>query len=191
MTSYYMEWCVCPKDSTCTNVSCKAPIFTGDICGKFLHSEGYGCHICVVKYEYSAWGPVKGELSAGLPPIKDKSMVKITLTSFACKKGLPSNTSIPPTQTFDVRKSIRNPWKDPILRKLTGLDERVQKYILICPKTAIVLDRIILYIGCGYNVNVGCYGGKHRSVAIVEIAAAKLRADGYSVEVIHRDLKVK
>jgi UPF0042 nucleotide-binding protein len=37
-------------------------------------------------------------------------------------------------------------------------------------------------------VAVGCTGGKHRSVAIAEELAARMRADGVDVRVVHRDL---
>jgi UPF0042 nucleotide-binding protein len=38
------------------------------------------------------------------------------------------------------------------------------------------------------HVAVGCTGGRHRSVAIVEALAARLRADGLVVSVSHRDV---
>jgi len=37
---------------------------------------------------------------------------------------------------------------------------------------------------------VGCTGGRHRSVAIVEALAGRLRGDGLSVAVTHRDVDV-
>jgi UPF0042 nucleotide-binding protein len=40
------------------------------------------------------------------------------------------------------------------------------------------------------NVAVGCTGGRHRSVAIVEALAERLRGDGLTVTVIHRDVDV-
>jgi UPF0042 nucleotide-binding protein len=37
---------------------------------------------------------------------------------------------------------------------------------------------------------VGCTGGRHRSVAVVEAVAGHLRAAGYSPRVSHRDLSL-
>ena len=37
------------------------------------------------------------------------------------------------------------------------------------------------------NIAIGCTGGHHRSVALVERAAQQLRSDGYNVNISHRD----
>jgi hypothetical protein len=42
-----------------------------------------------------------------------------------------------------------------------------------------------------YTAAIGCQGGKHRSVAIVEIIAQQCRKKGWDVEIEHRDLKKK
>lgn len=109
----------------------------------------------------------------------------VQLISFGFKHGLPSGDY----EIVDTR-ALRNPHGDPHLRSLTGLDESVQNfvrntggdvYVGIC-KSMLMLARQ------GRNVAVGCYGGRHRSVAMVEIVAAILAIEGRQVNVLHRDL---
>ena len=38
------------------------------------------------------------------------------------------------------------------------------------------------------TIAIGCTGGKHRSTAMTEELARRLRADGVGVHVVHRDL---
>jgi UPF0042 nucleotide-binding protein len=98
----------------------------------------------------------------------------------------------------DVR-FLPNPYWIPELRELTGLEDEVRDYVLGQQDAAKFLDRyaeILEIIGAGYTreskryltLAVGCTGGRHRSVAIVEALAARLREDRLIPSVVHRDV---
>jgi len=120
--------------------------------------------------------------------------LSITLTSFGFKYGLPADADI----VMDVR-FLPNPYYDPALRPLSGLDAPVRDFVLGSPETSAFLDRWLPlletlvpgYISEGKNhlaIALGCTGGMHRSVALTEATAAFLREHGYRVAVSHRDI---
>jgi UPF0042 nucleotide-binding protein len=202
-----------PAPTKCSVSVCDNVINYGDICIK--HSStypAYGCQKCGVQYAEAAWSnskiPDLTNMINKIQPVwnpahtsKDfeqahglKTESKVfNLTSFSVKNTpLEATNAYNVSRVWDVRKSVRNPWKDPVLRKLNGLDSRVQDYIARCPKSMHIVGQINNYCDTGYhNIYVGCFGGKHRSVAIVEMVAARLKAKGEEVVVVHRDLKVK
>jgi UPF0042 nucleotide-binding protein len=109
----------------------------------------------------------------------DTSMV-VSLISFAYAKGLPKEADL----VLDAR-FLRNPHYDPILRARTGLDPEVGAYIRedqdyaaylsrICDLVDLVLPRFV-HEGKKYaTIAIGCTGGRHRSVFLVERLAAHL-----------------
>lgn len=118
----------------------------------------------------------------------------LAVTSFAFSRGVPSGADL----VFDMR-FLRNPHWDDALRPLTGLDAGVAAHIAQDPAYAEAMERIdgllalLLprYVGEGKSyvtVAFGCTGGKHRSVHAAERVAARLRDDGFSLTVEHRDL---
>lgn len=115
--------------------------------------------------------------------------------SFSYKIGIPGHISRPRyLYILDLRKVIRNPWSDPVLRKLNGLDLAVQEYIRVCPKSLKVVTQWIIYADCyNWDIAVGCSGGQHRSVAVVEMimAGVKLLNPEKQFNVVHRDLVIK
>lgn len=161
------------------------------------------CPVCETKYLYAYRGPwglvCETECYITQPLIPGKvrrpnlveyipNLTKtMTLISFSYKYGVPAG--VPKNNVFDVRHSVRNPWRDPVLRKLDGLHPDVQKFVAKCNGAKKIINKPF------YSdiVAIGCMGGKHRSVAIVELLAEKFRADkykdkGWTVEVFHRDL---
>lgn len=121
------------------------------------------------------------------------SMV-VHCTSFGFKYGLPSDADL----VFDVR-CLPNPYYDPSLRELTGLEQPVRDFVLkfpqavgLLPKLLDLLDYLIpLYNQEGKSqlvVAVGCTGGKHRSVVFAQQLAAHLTRCGVAVTVSHRDI---
>lgn len=95
---------------------------------------------------------------------------------------------------YNLTRSITNPWRVKALRKLTGQDPQVKEFILRCKKTAGQVGLYMLYLrGSAHSTLVlGCSGGKHRSVAIAEMVAERLRAAEFDeITVIHRDLPRK
>ena len=114
--------------------------------------------------------------------------------SFGFARGLPRNADL----VFDMR-FLRNPHWQPGLRDLTGTDRRVADHIAADPAYAGALERIEDLLvtllpryeaeGKAYvTVAFGCTGGRHRSVHVAERVAARLRAEGFSPTVEHRDL---
>jgi UPF0042 nucleotide-binding protein len=99
---------------------------------------------------------------------------------------------------FDLR-FLRNPYWEDSLRDLTGLDRAVADYVAGDDFYEDALSRIeellLLLLpryrdeGKSYvSVAFGCTGGRHRSVHVAERVAARLRAEGFSPTVEHRDL---
>jgi UPF0042 nucleotide-binding protein len=117
-----------------------------------------------------------------------------TVMSFGYKYGLPVDADV----VVDCRL-LPNPHWVPELRPQNGLDPAVRDYVFAQEGAA---DFVDTYAGLlrqyqqGYlregkhfaTVAVGCTGGKHRSVAVAEELASRMRADGVDVRVVHRDL---
>jgi UPF0042 nucleotide-binding protein len=117
-----------------------------------------------------------------------------TVMSFGYKYGLPVDADI----VLDCRL-LPNPHWVPELRPLTGLDEPVRDYVFAQEGAQEFVDlyaALLRRYEVGYaregkhyaTLAVGCTGGKHRSVAISEELARRLRADGVDVTIVHRDL---
>lgn len=121
--------------------------------------------------------------------------MRTRLLSFGFKHGVPVDADL----VFDVR-FLPNPHFVPELRPLTGRDAPVAQYVLEQPETAELLQRLLgllEYLLPRYaregkavlTVAVGCTGGRHRSVAVVEALASSLRRSGAETELTvgHRD----
>ena len=117
-----------------------------------------------------------------------------TVLSFGYKYGLPVDADLVADCRF-----LPNPHWVPELRPKTGRDKDVSDYVLGQPGAGEFLDRyadLLLLVADGYKregkrymtVAVGCTGGKHRSVAMTEQLAERLRAAGIETSVAHRDL---
>ena len=122
------------------------------------------------------------------------SRLQVAVESFGFKHGLPLDADI----VMDVR-FLPNPHWDDVLRPLTGHDPKVRDYVL---ETAVgsnfvdQFDELLATLlpqyqaeGRSYlTVAIGCTGGRHRSVAISEELASRLRGRGVAVTAAHRDL---
>jgi RNase adapter protein RapZ len=118
----------------------------------------------------------------------------VFLVSFGYKFGLPADADM----VLDVR-CLPNPFFVDELRPLSGLDAPVVGYLLESSETRgflerskILLDYLLpLYEKEGksyFTLAVGCTGGRHRSVAVVERFGTELRDRGYRVQTRHRDI---
>jgi len=128
-------------------------------------------------------------------PRQKRAKLAVTLTSFGHKHGLPRDSDI----VLDMR-FLPNPHWEADLRELTGFDPQVVEHMSRDGKLAAFYERleplldflIPEYIAEGkahLSIAVGCTGGRHRSVAIAEALAARLRArDDVEVDVVHRDV---
>lgn len=120
--------------------------------------------------------------------------LRATVTSFGFKYGLPVDADL----VADVR-FLPNPHWDEQMRPMNGLDEPVASYVLGQAGARQFLDGyagLVELMRPGYldegkrylTVAMGCTGGKHRSVAMAEALADRLRAAGIHTLVTHRDL---
>jgi UPF0042 nucleotide-binding protein len=118
----------------------------------------------------------------------------ITVLSFGFKYGIPVDSDL----VFDVR-FLPNPFYVPELKKLTGNDEPVSGYVLASPAATEFLDKledmllflIPHYIEEGKNqlvISIGCTGGMHRSVTLVNELAKRLTNTEYGLKIEHRDI---
>lgn len=118
----------------------------------------------------------------------------VSLHSFSYKTGTPRGADM----VIDVR-FLRNPHWDPALRPLDGRDAAVQEFVAADtnfePFWTRLLDLLTFLLpayrdeGKSYiGIALGCTGGRHRSVMLVERLAKALAADGWQVSIRHRDL---
>lgn len=107
------------------------------------------------------------------------SQLTLVFQSFAFKRGLPFDSDY----VFDVRM-LPNPHYEPALRPLTGKDAPVAEYLRQQPEVALMLSHITQFLehwldALAQNhrsyvtVAVGCTGGQHRSVYLVEQLAER------------------
>ncbi|BBZ04722.1 nucleotide-binding protein [Mycolicibacterium chitae] len=122
-------------------------------------------------------------------------VTSVTVESFGYKYGLPMDSDM----VMDVRFLPNPHWVDE-LRPHTGQHPAVRDYVLAQPGAEHFLGTYHELLGLvvdGYRregkrymtVAIGCTGGKHRSVAMAEALAERLRkGEGLAVRVLHRDL---
>lgn len=120
--------------------------------------------------------------------------LRALVTSFGYKYGLPIDADM----VADLR-FLPNPYWVDELRPLSGLDAPVADFVLGQPRAEEFLDKyeaLVAILTEGYlredkrfiTIALGCTGGRHRSVAMSEALAERLRAQGVRVLVVHRDL---
>ncbi|MBO9567469.1 MULTISPECIES: RNase adapter RapZ [Cellulomonas] len=123
-----------------------------------------------------------------------EDVLHVSVLSFGFKYGIPLDAD----HVVDVR-FLSNPYWITELRHLSGRDAPVRDYVLGLPGAVTFVDRYVDALEPvldGYlheekryaTIAVGCTGGKHRSVAISEAIAARLRERGHRVQVTARDL---
>jgi UPF0042 nucleotide-binding protein len=129
-------------------------------------------------------------------PDRQGRRMRVEVLSFGHKYGNPGDLEL----LFDVRH-LPNPHFVPDLKRLSGHDRRVVKYLRSQPEVEETLRRfsdLLDYLlplfkreGKSYvSVGIGCTGGRHRSVMIANELAARLRRAGFDAHAIHRDVKL-
>ena len=125
------------------------------------------------------------------------SRLTVSLISFGFKHGTPLDVDT----LLDVR-FLPNPHYDPVLRPLTGHDDPVRDAVLgledcqeFLQKASDLLSFLVpRYDAEGktyFTLGIGCTGGRHRSVTVVEELAKRLREEDAGVDIFvrHRDVE--
>ncbi len=118
----------------------------------------------------------------------------VTILSFGFKYGIPVDSDL----VFDVR-FLPNPFYDPDLKNKTGNDAEVKDFVMESETAGQFLDKledmllflIPHYIDEGKNqlvISIGCTGGKHRSVTLVNEMGRRLDKTEYGLKLEHRDI---
>jgi len=119
----------------------------------------------------------------------------VSVLSFGFKYGVPAEADL----VFDAR-FLPNPNFVPALKRLTGADARVVRYLKDQEDFTPFLRRVLSLVsfvlprheqeGRTYvTLAVGCTGGRHRSVTIANELGEALGKKGFEVRVYHRDVK--
>ena len=117
------------------------------------------------------------------------------LVSFGFKNGIPMDSDL----VFDVR-FLPNPFYIPDLKARTGLDAEVRDYVMKFEQSKEFLkklENLLEYLIPYYQkegktqmvIGIGCTGGQHRSVTMVEELTKVLKRNGHNALSSHRELK--
>jgi UPF0042 nucleotide-binding protein len=123
----------------------------------------------------------------------DPARMSVSVVSFGFKYGIPLDADI----IIDVR-FLPNPYYIEELKPLNGKDKKVRDYVLANKIALEFMDRFLHmlefvlphYLKEGKShlvIGIGCTGGQHRSVAIVEKTAEYLQKKFYCT-ISHRDI---
>ena len=125
----------------------------------------------------------------------ERDAMMVVLESFAYKRGIPQDVDF----VFDAR-NLPNPYWVEELRDFSGLDSKVSEWL----ESDEAVDRMYTDIEqfllawlpdfrdgqrSYVTVGIGCTGGKHRSVYLVDRLAKRLRSDFGRILIHHRELQ--
>ena len=136
------------------------------------------------------------ELRAGLRDLAEQpeaGQLTVSLVSFGYKHGLPTDVDV----ALDCR-FLPNPFFVEELRQKRGTDPAVAEYVLNREDTREYMEHVMSLLefslpryqreGKSYlTIGIGCTGGWHRSVVLVEELRRRLEGMGYRVLLRHRD----
>lgn len=119
----------------------------------------------------------------------------INILSFGFKYGIPLDSDM----VFDVR-FLPNPYYVESLKKYSGADEGVRNYVMQWPAAVEFMNKLTdmveflipHFIKEGKSqlvISIGCTGGRHRSVTMVNMLSQKLKESNHRVIVEHRDIE--
>ena len=125
---------------------------------------------------------------------RSSNTLSVLIESFGFKHGIPADADF----VFDLR-CLPNPYWQPKLRPLTGLDTAVGEFLDSDPRFAQMHDDILAFLTrwipeyvsfdrSYLTVALGCTGGQHRSVYMTEKLAEALKKSHESVMTRHNEL---
>jgi UPF0042 nucleotide-binding protein len=137
---------------------------------------------------------LRGRITAEIIQQGRQGQLVCSFVSFGFKYGIPIDADM----LLDVR-FLPNPFYDPALRPLTGLDAPVRDYVMgsagiaeflarLKPLLDFLLPQYAAEGKAHLTIGVGCTGGRHRSVTIAQHLADHYRQQGIAVVVRHRDI---
>ncbi len=141
-------------------------------------------------------GQLKDRLFALVPREPATDDLRIDIVTFGFKYGIPLEADL----VFDVR-FLTNPYWNPDLKPLSGLDDKVRRFVLGQPAATRFLElvtELLQLTAPAYRaegkeqlrVALGCTGGYHRSIVLAEELARRLgELPDASVTVFHRELE--
>ena len=141
-------------------------------------------------------GQLKDRLWSLVPHAATTNELRIDIVTFGFKYGIPLEADL----VFDVR-FLTNPYWDPELKPLSGLEAKVRDYVLEQPTAMRFLELVTELVdltGPAYRaegkeqlrIALGCTGGYHRSIALAEELARRLgKLPDVLVSVFHRELE--
>lgn len=123
----------------------------------------------------------------------DRNRITLAFQSFGFKHGIPMDADL----VFDVR-FLPNPFYEPLLRPLSGKDAPVKAFLQADLNVAHLIDDVASFLirwlpsymrenRGALTIAIGCTGGQHRSVYVVEELAQRLGSE-QQVLIRHRDL---
>ena len=135
-----------------------------------------------------------GDLIRNRVDRRQENQLAVLIESFGFKNGIPADADF----VFDLR-SLPNPYWTMELRGLTGQDPEVQEFLERQPAFVTMHDDVLEFLSRwiphyreksrGYlTVAIGCTGGQHRSVYMVEKLAASLQDRDEPVRTRHNEL---
>lgn len=135
------------------------------------------------------------ELIRGRVGMKRDGLMSLYFLSFGHKHGIPLDADF----VFDAR-CLPNPHWEPALRPKTGKDAPVIEFLEACDEVGAFLDDLAGFLArwiprfaaenrSYLTIAVGCTGGQHRSVYLVEALASRFRHTGHDLLVRHRDMR--
>ena len=136
---------------------------------------------------------LRKEIMSIFNPTAEQNGISVHVTSFGYKYGVPLDADL----MFDVR-FLPNPFYIPELKKLSGKNAEIVKYVMDFPQSMMFLNKLCdmvdyllpYYVDEGKSklvVAIGCTGGRHRSVSIAEALHKHLKTRGQSSIITHRD----
>lgn len=124
----------------------------------------------------------------------ESQRLRLVIFSFGFKHGVPVDANM----LFDVR-FLPNPYWQEHLRAKSGLEQEVSEYVVASDQGKDflrLLKPLLLSVGVEtvgtrkqLRIAIGCTGGRHRSVAVVEALAREFEQDSrFEVRPCHRDI---
>ena len=126
---------------------------------------------------------------------KNYTNMIVTIMSFGFKFGIPQDADF----VFDVR-FMPNPYYEDKLRRKTGNDEEVQKFVMSAKESVDFVNKLsdmMKFVTSEFIekedrhqlvIAIGCTGGRHRSVTVANELYNTMSELPYSTRVFHRDI---